>query len=128
MFNLKDKTMRISKLFKVLVPCVALAALFVSLQSSRSNRTLLVKNNVEAISQSYGNDPGNSITPEICYFSTKKKEGSSVYKCNIYSGRFDNEQSVEDANKDPFIQIFPCESKQGRVSKEKSDWGYCWHQ
>lgn len=107
---------------------ICIAALYTSVNISDSNSTLLVKNNIEAISQSYGNDPGNAITPEICYFSVKKMQGSNVYKCNMYSTYFYSTETVEDADKREFIEILPCETKQNRISKEKSNWGYCWHQ
>ena len=68
-----------AKFFTVLF---SLTLLCISVLYTNSNKAILLKNNVEAISDSNGNDPEGGIYRNRCFFSIKWSSGADyVYKC-----------------------------------------------
>ena len=125
-------TVRISKSFKVIIPCISLVAFLLSIQYSRSNKMILFKDNVEAISESwYGGDPGDyNFRFDMCYTKLRAIKDNRVNECysDTYVFPYDtyeiigNPCTIQNLNR----TIFPCQVAINSLPEFKSDFGYCY--
>lgn len=96
----------------IIFSTIACAAFLVSVQFSNSNKAVLMKGNIEAISESAnGNDPGGALEVKTCFTEIKKKNNESVYQCDTRTGTFD---------------IYPCNSVSNYTSKWLSPTKWCY--
>ena len=114
--NLKTKA--------IILSTVVCAAFMISLQYSNSSKALLLKSNVEAISESsYANDPGGYITLSYCYLSFRYANGyRGVYKCK------GGTTIVESGSHYPStLIIYECsEEIEDHMPRLSSSYGYCY--
>ena len=97
----------------IIVPIIASAALFIAVTYSNSSKSILIKDNVEAISESNGNDPSGALVLRICYDSIKPKSGEKVKKC------MDGTTSKN---------VLPCQWYNNQTADTDADSYHCWHQ
>lgn len=101
-----------------------LVTLFVCKQYSKTNSSLLLKENVEAISESTYGDPGANITLYYCFRSLKKKKDAVVYRCQDGTTMWDRDVQ---AVLNPSVVIFHCTLNEGYSPKAFASYGYCYN-
>lgn len=97
----------------ILVPIIGIAALFITIFYSNSSKTVLIKDNVEAISESNGNDPTGALALRICYDDIKPKSGEKVKQC------MDGTTAKN---------VLPCKWVENNIPETDASSFHCWHQ
>ena len=119
------------KISKIIVPVICLTALIMSVQYSNSSKALLLKDNIEAISESTnGGDPGQfDIVFSLCYEKLLNRTSSNTNRCNEESDLYywdatiiGNPLTLDALNK----YIYPCNSETNTTPAWKCKWGYCY--
>ena len=105
---------------------VSLMDLFVSVNYSNNNKATLLKNNIEAISDSNsGTDPSGRLRLKSCYTSIKSKKNSTVNKCKDGSTTFSSSTSFNQVY-GAYMTIYGCDSYSNYGPAFNSDWGQCY--
>lgn len=108
-----------------ILSALAFAAFFICLQRSNSSNAVLLKGNVEAISESAnGNDPGGVVYLRTCFFSTKSCDGTNVFKCQDGTSKLHSGSSCSSNNTN--FTMYGCVEQKNHKDKFLSEYGYCY--
>lgn len=110
----------------VILSTIVCATFGAGLQSSNSNKALILKDNIEAISESAnGNDPGGAIHAYSCYSSIKSSNDSSVNKCQDGTTLF-AATTTPDEIMGCSMTIYGCVKYSNHRPALLSRWGLCY--
>ena len=116
--------MKKNSIITLILSVVSCVAFIISFQYSNSSKALLLKSNVEAISESVNpNDPGSLVILYYCYTRLKSDPGEG-FTCLCADGTTTWGWLSSKTNKTNFT-LYRCNQISGHTNALMSDWGFC---